>query len=79
VPAADLGHAVEVDEIHDLGHVCDREPERVGVPVDRDDAVAELADVLDRAALVAARADEEQRLQRVPSAFAQIAGEPPRR
>ena len=50
---------VDVREVDDLGHVCQGEPGRVRVPIDRDDAKAPLARLRDRAALVASRADEE--------------------
>jgi hypothetical protein len=61
VPAADLGDRLDVAEIDHLWHVGLGEPERVGVPVDGDDAQPELARALDRAALVPAGADEEDR------------------
>ena len=50
---------VDVGEVHDLGDVGDPEPERVGVPIDGDDAEPPLARLDDRPALVAAGADEE--------------------
>ena len=50
---------VDVGEVHDLGNVGDPEPERVGVPIDGDDAEPALARLDDRPALVAAGADEE--------------------
>ena len=62
VAARDLGHRVDVREVDDLGDVGDRKPGRVGVAVDGDDAKAALARLQDRAALVAAGADEEDRL-----------------
>jgi hypothetical protein len=61
VPAADVGHRGDVREVHDLGHVGFAQPGRLGIPVDGDDAVSELARALDRAPLVAPRADEEDR------------------
>jgi hypothetical protein len=79
VPAADLDDALEVGEVDDLGDIGRLESESLCVAVDGDDAVAELADVLDGAPLMPSGADEEDRCQRVPSVFAQVAGEPPRR
>ena len=60
VTARDLGDRVDVGEVDGLAHVRRGEPERVGVPVDGDDAQAELL----RARRIArrwwpARADEE--------------------
>ena len=54
-------HALEVAEVDRLRDVGLLQPERVGVAVDADDAQAELARALDRAALVPSRADEEHR------------------
>ena len=79
VPAADLDHSLDVGEVDELADVRRAEPERVGVAVDRDDAVPELLDALDRAALMTAAADEEDGAHRVPSALPQVASEPPRR
>ena len=62
VPSRDLDHAVDVLEVDDLADVGGLEPERGAVPVDRDDAEPELLRAPDRAALVAARADEEDGL-----------------
>ena len=61
---ADLGDGLGVGEVDRLARVGDREPGRVGVPVDRDDAPAELLHALDRPPLVPAGADEENRLHR---------------
>ena len=61
VPAADLGDGGRVAEVDHLRLVRECEPRRVGVPVDRDDTRAQLARTLDRAPLVASRADEEDR------------------
>ena len=61
MPAADLGDGGGVAEVDYLRLVREREAGRVGVPVDRDDPRAELAHALDRAPLVASRADEEDR------------------
>ena len=54
-----MQNSVHVCEVDDLGHVCQGEPGRVRVSIDRDDAKAPLARLRDRAALVASRADEE--------------------
>ena len=54
-------HGLDVGEVHDLGDVGRLQPESVRVPVDADDAEAELPRPLDRAPLVTARADEEDR------------------
>ena len=59
VPSRDLLDRVDVGEVDDLRDVRRLEPRRVGVAVDRDDADPALARLGDRAALVAARADEE--------------------
>ena len=64
VPAPDLGNGLRVGEVDRLAGVGHREPRRVGVPVDRDDAHAELLHALDRPALVPAGADEENGLHR---------------
>ncbi len=61
VALSHLLHRGDVGEVHDLGHVGRLEPERVRVPVDADDAEAELLRPLDRAPLVPARTDEEDR------------------
>ena len=61
VPPAELGDRIDVAEVDDLRLLGRREPRCVGVPVDGDDAGAELARALDRAPLVASRADEEDR------------------
>jgi len=61
VPPADLDHRVHVGEVDDLAHPCDLEPGRGRVAVDGHDPHAELVHALDRAALVPARADEEER------------------
>jgi hypothetical protein len=62
VPAADLDDAVDVLEVDDLADVGGLEAERGAIPVDGDDAEPELLCPPDRAALVAARADEEDGL-----------------
>ena len=54
-----LQHGVDVREVDDLRDVRLREPERVRVPVDRRDAQSQLLRPQDRAALMAAGADEE--------------------
>ncbi len=59
VPAADVRHRVDVGEVDDLGDVCDREPGRGAVCIDGDDARSQLLHPRDPAALVSARADEE--------------------
>jgi hypothetical protein len=61
VPAPDLDDAVHVAEVDDLGDVGLGEPGCLGVPVDPDDVEAELAGANDRAPLVPAGADEEDR------------------
>ena len=61
VAAPDLDHGVDVGEVDDLADVRVREPRRVRIPVDRDDAVAELLHAQEAAALVPAAADEEER------------------
>ena len=61
-PARDLDHALDVDEVDDLGLVGMLEPGRLGVSVDGDDAQSELLRAQDRAPLVAPRADEENGL-----------------
>ena len=53
--------AFDVGEVDHLAHIGNGEPRRLGVPVDGDDARAELAHALDRALLVPARADEQHR------------------
>ena len=57
-----LQHRVDVGEVDHLGDVGLREARRVGVAVDGHDAQAELFRLQDRAALVAAGADEENGL-----------------
>jgi hypothetical protein len=59
VPAAGLGHRVDVHEVDHLGNVGLVEPERVRIAVDRDNAQPELLRPSDRAPLMPARADEE--------------------
>jgi len=56
-----LGSRRDIHEVDDLGHVCLGEAERLGVPVDGDDAQSELTGPPDRAPLMPARADEEDR------------------
>ena len=77
--AADVGHRVEIGEIGDLAGVGRCETGSLWVAVDCDDAMTELADVLDRPTLVAPGADEQDHAQRVPSVLAHVAGEPSRR
>ena len=62
VAAADLDHALDVLEVDRLADVGDGEPERVGIPVDGDDAEPELLRAHDRPPLVAACADEQNGL-----------------
>jgi hypothetical protein len=62
VATPDLGDRGDVGEVDRLARVSDLQAERVRVPVDRDDAQAELLRPQDRAALVAPGADEEDRL-----------------
>jgi hypothetical protein len=76
--AGDVDDGTKVSEVDDLGDVCRLESRGGRIAVDRDDTMAELADSQDRAPLVPAGADEENRLQRVPSVFVQVAGEPAR-
>src|SRR5204863_4648511 len=59
VTATDLGDGVGVREVDGYRVVGKREAGRLAIPVDGDDADAELADALDRTALVAPRADEQ--------------------
>ena len=59
VPPRDLLDRVHVGEVDDLCHVGELEARGGGVPVDRDDAEPPVARLGDRAALMAARADEE--------------------
>ena len=79
VAPADFRHSLDVREVHELAHVGRLEAESARVPVDRDHAVAELSHPHDGAALMSPAADEEDGLQRVPSALPQVAGEPSRR
>ena len=79
VAPADLRHPLDVHEVDELSHISRLEAESAGVAIDRDHAVTELADPQDGAALMTPTPDEEDGLQRVPSAFAQVAGEPSRR
>ena len=69
----------DVHEVDELADIRRQEAERLRVAVDRDDLVPELLHALDRAALVAAAADEEDGRHLVPSALPQVASEPPRR
>ncbi|MDF2698017.1 MAG: hypothetical protein K0S65_6400, partial [Labilithrix sp.] len=64
VPAPSLDNGRDVEEVNDLTDVGDREARRVAVPVDRDDPHAQLPKAHERAALMAARADEED--SRIP-------------
>ena len=59
VPPRDLFDRVHVGEVDDLCDVGQLEARGGGVPVDRDDAEPPVARLGDRAALMAARADEE--------------------
>jgi hypothetical protein len=62
VPPGNLDDAVHVLEIDDLADIGGLQAGRGAVPVDRDDAEAELLGTANRAALVPARADEEDGL-----------------
>ena len=62
VATPDLGDGGDVGEVDDLADVGDLQARRVRVAVDRDDAQAELLRPQDRAPLVPAGADEEDRL-----------------
>ena len=62
VPSTNLRDRGDVREVDDLGDVGGREARRVLVAVDRDDAQVAGPRVLDRAPLVAPRADEEDGL-----------------
>jgi hypothetical protein len=64
VPASGLDDGRDVEKVHDLTDVCDAQARGVGVPVDRDDPHAQLTKAHQRAALMAAGADEED--SRVP-------------
>ena len=79
VPAAHLDDGLDVREVDELAYVGGPEAECIGIAVDSDDAMPELLRMEDRAALMAAAADEQERLHRVPSAFRHVAGEPSRR
>ena len=59
VLASDLGDGGDVREVDDLADVCREQPERALVAVDRDDVCPAVANPLDRTALVAPSADEE--------------------
>jgi hypothetical protein len=59
VTSSDALDRVRVGEVDDLGHVRELESRSVGVSIDGDDAEATVACLGDRAALMAARADEE--------------------
>jgi hypothetical protein len=59
VAAADVDHTGDVLEVDDLGDVCVVETGRLLVPVDGDDAMAELPCPVDRPALVPAGPHEE--------------------
>ena len=61
VAPPDLRHRFDVGEVDDLADVRDREPRRLGVAVDGDDAKPELARAHDRPPLVPARADHQER------------------
>ena len=61
-PARDLHHRVDVAEVDDLCDIGRGEARGVGVAIDRGDAQAARAGLLDRAALVAPGADEEDGL-----------------
>ena len=61
-PARDLDHGRDVAEVDDLCDVGGREAGGVGVAIDGRDAQAARAGLLDRAALVAPGADEEDGL-----------------
>jgi hypothetical protein len=61
VTATELDERVDVADVHDLCRVGFAKPCRAGVAVDRDNPEAELARARDRAPLVDARTDEENR------------------
>ena len=61
-PPRDLDHGRDVAEVDDLCDVGRREPGSVGIAIDGRDAQAARASLLDRAALVAPGADEEDGL-----------------
>jgi hypothetical protein len=62
VLASYVGHRVEVREVHRFSHIGRGKARRLGVPVDRDDAQAAAACLLDRTPLMASRAYEEDGL-----------------
>jgi len=59
VSAPGLDHGRDVEEVDDLADVGDCQAGGVRVPVDRDDPHSQLPKAHERAALMAARADEE--------------------
>ena len=61
MPPPHVDDRADVREVDHLAHVGDRQPRRVGVAVDRDDARAPLAPALERAPRVAPGADEQDR------------------
>ena len=66
VPAGDLDDLVHILEVDDFADVGSLEPRGGAVPVDRDDAEAELLGALDCAALMTACSDEEDGLPAHP-------------
>jgi hypothetical protein len=74
--AADLGHARDIGEVDELADVGRTEAESVRVAVHCDDLIAELPRAQDGTALMSSTPDEEDGLQRVPSALPQVAGDP---
>ena len=62
IAARDLHHGADVAEVDDLCDIGRREAGRLGIAIDGDDAQAARACLLDRAALMAPRADEEDGL-----------------
>jgi hypothetical protein len=61
VPPPDLDDGRDVQRVHDLGRVDERQPRRLRVPVDGDEPDAERLQVRERAPLVPPGADEEHR------------------
>jgi len=57
--AADVRNRVDVGEVHDVSDVRGCQTRRLRVSIDRNDSEPQIAHALDRAALVPARAYEE--------------------